>query len=543
MSVTSSRVTSLSNIIRDVSKITNQPNRIYYRPPKGFRHILCGCKFDTKKEYEGMISSFREGAIKDSDLVNFLEEIRQYITLLDCEHKMLVQTLLEIKWTDKSPDLISTYKAFIEDLVCARVEYARTVFDHLVKLFKPVVEDNREHKDKELTLQDTERLNHIHDMLSKILKVVPMSRKCLLYSIESQYPYITHSTYIHEVYLHGLLYIPYYAPYLRSDIISIVINSLALLDVNITMRKTKGYQELYDMIDNTNDDPATANNDADKAEHVQLIECTLDMCMDIFMEFIHKFCFINPIDLNKKNLKILYHDILTAFDKVLLRVDRTQYVQYIGFYFCSFKSVVEPFIDYLWKKVTDWNEAPVIRQSAVFYMSSLAASASFITSETLKSTIYRLTDWIHDYIGTDETSDSYVDLKLNNVFYSVCQAFFYLFVARYEELVRTRCDILFIQQFDIPRIISCKLNPLVVCDSKIVRNFANITKMYQLAYCDAIIEDNARKRLPIFGEQELLLPTFFPFESCVLERSKSRIAPLLISNETNNASSQLKDSQ
>lgn len=54
------------------------------------------------------------------------------------------------------------------------------------------------------------------------------SRKCLLYSIESQYPYITHSTYIHEVYIHALLYIPNYAPYLRSDILSIVINRQVL---------------------------------------------------------------------------------------------------------------------------------------------------------------------------------------------------------------------------------------------------------------------------------------------------------------------------
>lgn len=177
----------------------------------------------------------------------------------------------------------------------------------------------------------------------------------------------------------------------------------------------------------------------------------------------------------------------------------------------------------------------------------------------MKSTICKLADWIHDYIGTDEASDSYVDLKLNNVFYSVCQAFFYLFVAKHEELVKTRSseykpivcpdvlflkvkfmkkcviftDILFVQQFDIPRIISCKLNPLIVCNNEIVRNFANITKRYQLAYCDAIIEDNVRKRLPVFGEEEYLLPNFCPFESCILKRSRHRIAPLLNSNATN----------
>lgn len=135
------------------------------------------------------------------------------------------------------------------------------------------------------------------------------------------------------------------------------------------------------MIDADNDNLTTANNDADKAKHVQLIERTLDVCMDIFLDFMHKFCFINHVDLNRQNLKTLYHDILTAFDKVLLRIDRTQYVQYIGFYFCSIKPVITTLIDYLWKKVINWHEASVIRQSAVSYISSLLASASYITSE------------------------------------------------------------------------------------------------------------------------------------------------------------------
>lgn len=156
--------------------------------------------------------------------------------------------------------------------------------------------------------------------------------------------------------------------------------SLTSLDVNITRRKTKDYQELYDMIDADNG-AATANNDDDKAEHVQLIERTLDVCMDIFLEFMHEFCFTNPVELNKNNLQTLCYDIITVFDKVLLRIDRTQYVQYIGFYLCSFKPVVTGFIDYLWKKVINWDEAPVIRQSAVSYMSSLVATASYISSE------------------------------------------------------------------------------------------------------------------------------------------------------------------
>lgn len=46
--------------------------------------------------------------------------------------------------------------------------------DIFTAIFISVAEDNREHKTKELPFQDTERLNHIHEILSKILNVIPM---------------------------------------------------------------------------------------------------------------------------------------------------------------------------------------------------------------------------------------------------------------------------------------------------------------------------------------------------------------------------------
>lgn len=94
-------------------------------------------------------------------------------------------------------------------------------------------------------------------------------------------------------------------------------------------------------------------------------------------------------------------------------------------------------------------------------------------------------------------------------------------------------DILFLQELDIPKIIACRLNPLRVCDSEIVHNFADITKTYQLAYCYAIIESNTRSRLPVLGEEihsSILIPNFFPFESYKLQYSGNRILPLMYDN-------------
>lgn len=158
-----------------------------------------------------------------------------------------------------------------------------------------------------------------------------------------------------------------------------------MLDVNIPRKEAKDDEEDDAMNDCTNetvdgDNPTTVNNDADKIKTVPLIVHTMDTCMELFLKYMHEFCFVDSA-LQIESLKILYIDILRAFETIILPTYASQYVQFIMFYICSFKAVVaETFTDWLWRKVIDPNVAPVIRQSAVYYISSLLATASFISS-------------------------------------------------------------------------------------------------------------------------------------------------------------------
>lgn len=92
---------------------------------------------------------------------------------------------------------------------------------------------------------------------------------------------------------------------------------------------------------------------------------------------------------------------------------------------------------------------------------------------------------------------------------------------------------LHLQELDLAKIITCKLNPLKACDPEIVHNFAEITRMYQLAYCYTIIENNTRNQLPLFDSKRGTTPTiqnFFPFNFYMLQRSGQRITPMLRDN-------------
>ncbi|GAB1863019.1 RNA polymerase I-specific transcription initiation factor RRN3 [Camponotus japonicus] len=471
MSVVSSRVSSVSSIIKAT----------------GLRAQLKQCS--GIKEYEKLIYSLKEGAIKDSDLAKFLSKARQCISLLDTRHELFVQIILRIQWTSKSAEVISIYKLFLQDLVCMQTLYIKTVINSLIHLFKSVEDNDAEHKPGEFKDKDIERLNHIHDILHKILEVIPMSSQVLLQSLASQFPYIAHGTYTHEIYIYALLQILNYAPQLRSDILSLIINRLTLLDVNIPRKEAKDDEEDDAMNDCTNetvdgDNPTTVNNDGDKIKTAPLIVHTMDTCMELFL---------------------------------------------------NFKAVVaETFTDWLWRKVIDPNVAPVIRQSAVCYIASLLATASFISNGLVKQTMSQLIIWIRSYINIQEYKQ-YIDdnMKSHVVFYSVCQAFFHLFIARHKEFVNSKNGMLFLQELDIPRIVTCRLNPLKICSSEIVHSFADITSTYQLAYCYTIIENNERNQLPIFGMKThlpVLISSFFPFESYTLQHSRQRIVSLFHSN-------------
>lgn len=159
-----------------------------------------------------------------------------------------------------------------------------------------------------------------------------------------------------------------------------------MLDVNIFREEASNNEE--DNIDDdcisssneiTDNDNLKINDDTDKRKPVQLTARTLDSCMELFLKHMHEFCFVNGI-LQIENLRILYFDILCAFEAVILPTHASQYVQYIMFYICSFRPVItETFTNWLWHKVTDLNVAPILRQTAVCYISSLHATASFIS--------------------------------------------------------------------------------------------------------------------------------------------------------------------
>jgi len=144
----------------------------------------------------------------------------------------------------------------------------------------------------------------------------------------------------------------------------------------------------------------------------------------------------------------------------------------------------------------------------------------------------RLSSWAHSYVRTRESQDCgldfmYTDLAKHGPFYSACQAIFYIFAFRHQELTATPKRLKAVQGLAWHSLVASGLNPLRVCLPGVVRNFSACARHYQLAYCQAVIERNNRINLPVVGSlssgasvKPLLLDCFFPFDPCLLPRVK-----------------------
>lgn len=88
-------------------------------------------------------------------------------------------------------------------------------------------------------------------------------------------------------------------------------------------------------------------------------------------------------------------------------------------------------------------------------------------------------------------------------------------------------DITFLQNLNFTTIVTCRLNPLRVCQPAVVQNFAAFTRNYQLAYCHSIIEHNSRSSLSTIYQNrgglgmvqtKDILEANYPFDPFILKR-------------------------
>lgn len=95
---------------------------------------------------------------------------------------------------------------------------------------------------------------------------------------------------------------------------------------------------------------------------------------------------------------------------------------------------MQSFVDLCWMKVRNLNEAPVIRRAAVCYIASFMGRAEYIPIAYIQKKLKELCNWAEVYIGRVHTTTNINAMKAHLLFYSICQAIFYIIVIRSRDL-------------------------------------------------------------------------------------------------------------
>ena len=150
-------------------------------------------------------------------------------------------------------------------------------------------------------------------------------------------------------------------------------------------------------------------------------------------------------------LSKLFHILVPVFESTILTTHRSKFVQFILFYLCGIvpSDVDQPhdlyrdFAGRLIEAVLDPLRATVTRQSAACYLASFVSRANYACPETTCEVVSALLRWAETYMAVLEqgtTTPGRNDVRslceLHSLFYTVCQAAFYIMCFRGTDAVQ-----------------------------------------------------------------------------------------------------------
>ncbi|XP_030377459.1 RNA polymerase I-specific transcription initiation factor RRN3 [Scaptodrosophila lebanonensis] len=538
--------TGITSILKPVSTADRERaktaalNKVRFATPKekgliaSVNAALNKNDFNTVKEFTFFL---REAQLSDDEVVTIMQDARKIVHDLTSQFANVVEALLSLSWKKRSKEAVQAYIEFSIDVIVAHNTYIHMGVQNLIVNWIPGDQD----ADWILGCPSEsvrEELEIVHALLNRILTAVPMAMDVVFDAIAAKFPYFKRPAHVTAGFLYNVLRLIEYKPVFEEVLLQLVLQKLLVLDVNAP-RDEIDLDEETDDEDQMDEDHMFHMEDLPNAGS-KPVQCmkhpiaqTLDICLMRLYKFLENKC--RPVrdsteeDRCSKNR--FFKMLLNIFENVLLPSHNTHHVQFVIFHVCSFKQpYAESFLYTLLQKVQNPNMSAVIRHAAVGYMASFLARAKYVPLNTITSYLKELCKWAHTYIDDSDEYSQNCTLKANIVFFSVCQAIFYLIAFRARDLTASPKNLLFLQSLQLSRLAMCHFNPLRYCLQPVATAFAGVMRTHQLAYCHTVLERNARRKLAtVYGYDKALpeetLETFFPFDPYLLKLSNEFIEP------------------
>ncbi|XP_049867067.1 RNA polymerase I-specific transcription initiation factor RRN3 [Pectinophora gossypiella] len=451
--------------------------------------------------YSELLKVLQDCPLTDANYQILFEDCLSCVVLLGREMKQFVDVLCNVDWAGRSEDLVELFSRFMLSLVTAHTYHCPRVMTCLIKLFKADGESWEESPPEE-----TVRLwSNVHTVIAQIVAIMPLTSDLLIQAVMDQFPYYKAGCFANRAYVHNLIWMSKYIPSLREQIMLTIVNRMVVMDVNV-VDQSKNKSQVDTMFE------------MDVEETDEVME-TLDYCMMEMLKWLEDER--NPV------LEIMCR----VFERIVLPTHGIRHVQFLLLYTISIsQQCADRVLNNLWVVAAGLHGlgpgALATRRTAASHLSGLLARCVRVPNTRLIKYLKIMAEWCHSYItATQEASSSSDNTKVHGAFHAICHAVFYLVAFKHNHLFSTKENIHFVESLNLPRLVTCTLNPLRTCPPQVTRAFSSVTRAHQVVYCQAIIEKNTRHTL---HSTDLQFDEWFPYDPYTLPISGKIIWPLCI---------------
>ncbi|XP_047512412.1 RNA polymerase I-specific transcription initiation factor RRN3 [Pieris napi] len=445
--------------------------------------------------YNELINILKDKQISDGNFLVLFEDCLSCTVYFEKDWKMFIDLLCDIQWVNRDPELVKVYSKFIVSLVTAHTYHCPKVMTTLVNLFKVEGENWDDYPPEELNKQWA----NIHSLIAQIVAFMPMTSNILMQTVMDNFPYYKAGCYINRAYVHNLIWISRYIPSLKEQIMSAIIHRMIEMDVNVVDQKTK-QETIFNM-------------ELEKDE----TSVTLDYCMLEMLKWLE--------DEREPVLLILCN----VFERVVLPTYGIRYVQFLLLYTISInQQCADRIFNNLWTITAGLHGlgpgALTTRKTAASHLAGLLARCVRVPNSRLIDYLKTMADWCHGYITATQETSAHDNTKVHGAFHAVCHAIFYLVAFKNHHLFMSKECLNFVESLNLPRLVTCPLNPLRTCPPQVTQAFASVTRSHQVVYCQSIIEKNLRFSL----HNAVQYDEWFPYDPYTLPISGKKIWPLCV---------------
>ncbi len=498
-------------------------------------------------------------------LQKYIVALTNNVPLLDHSRKGLVHAIIDCSWVARNEQFVRSYRNLLRSLLSVHPGYISAVLSMLVNMFvdtpSPAMRQQDDPPVQWLRLQ-----SRLHECLRYILRHNPMTSASMDPILASTFPFPTDSSKSHIRYIKNILEVSEYCPELKGGILSLIMDKLVKIDVQIQVDLDDLDDDIEDRLIEDYDDEEGANGsdhesisseesfDEEERHLKKLRESVTKLDNIMHLLFSHYSSIFAKGDLF--DIDATFEGLLSQFANIILPTHRSRHTQFLLFHFSQTSpDLIERFAGCCSHLAFDHGRPHILRISAAAYLASFIARGAHVPGPVVRDVFDLLCHHLESLRASHEPTCKGPDLKRYGTYYAISQALLYAFCFRWRDLIvtpdglpPTDSDILYHDadfswynsiHETLRRNIFSKLNPLKICAPSIVHQFARMAHHLRFLYVHALVETNKRVRLARSvagymdgidaretaltqrkGEEGFLLDAYFPFDPYVLPRSK-----------------------